>query len=373
MSKLDELLYESLAPSHEPSEHLNRQVMRRMDMKRNTMVRRGLATAAAITCALLVGGTGVYAYNHFLQPSEIASEVSERNALAKAFESKSAIRVEETQQSGDYSITLLGIVSGKDLEPCVAGEVTGINKERSYAALAVTRIDGQPMGDDGVTVSPLIHGVDWQDVTLADLDATLHWFVRDGVAYELMECDSLDIFAQRGVQLGVVDQFGDEARAFEMDASGVYQKKDGYHGTSALFSLPLDERKGDEAAVSAYLEAVKLARESGDEEAVSDTEGWDAKVLEFENAIEVLSEDDIPDYLKEHGKLVSTEEYKCAADGSFSWSNETSSGTQSVSGYDVGVPTYAGMDSDGTVTGTHYTVVILNDNQTVTVETYQIK
>ncbi|MCR4999090.1 MAG: hypothetical protein K6A05_04530 [Lachnospiraceae bacterium] len=373
MSKLDELLYESLAPSHEPSEHLNRQLMRRMDMKKSVTIRRGLATAATIACALLVGGTGVYAYNHFLQPAEIASEVSERNALAKAFESKSAIPVEETQQSGDYSITLLGIVSGKDLEPCVVGDVTGINKERSYAAIAVTRLDGQPMGDDGVTVSPLIHGVDWQDVTLADLDATLHWFVRDGVAYELMECDSLDIFALRGVQLGVVDQFGDEARAFEMDASGAYQKKAGYQGTNALFPLPLDESKGDEAAVSAYLDAVKVAKESDDEEMVSDTEGWDAEVVDFEKEIESRSEEDVAAYLKEHCKLVSTEEYKCTAEGDFSWSNETGSGSLSVAGYDVRVPTYVGMDSDGTVAGTHYTVVIVNDNQTVTMETYQIR
>jgi hypothetical protein len=373
MSKLDELLYESLAPSHEPSEHLNRQVMRRMDMKRNTTIRRGLATAAAITCALLVGGTGVYAYNHFLQPSEIASEVSERNALAKAFESKSAIPVEETQQSGDYVITLLGMVSGKDLELCVdEANQSDIHADRSYAALAITRKDGVPM-EDGLTVSPLINGVDWSEVTLADLDAGLHWFQKDGVIYELLECDNLEIFATRGVQIGVVDQFGDESQAYEMDASGEYKKTPGYEGTNALFSLPLDPDKGDEEAVAAYLDAVRLARKSGDAEVVNDTEGWDAEVVDFEKEIESRSEEDAATYLKEHGKLVSTEEYKCTAEGDISWNNETGSGSLNVAGYDVGVPTYAGMDSDGTVAGTHYMVLILQNNQTVTMETYQLK
>lgn len=373
MSKLDELLYESLAPSDEPSEHLNRQLMRRMDMKKHTRNGRGLVAAAAVGCVLLIGGTGAYAYSHYLHPSEIASQVGETDALAKAFASESAIRIDETQQSGDYVITLLGMVSGKDLELCVdETNRSDIRADRSYAALAIARKDGAPM-EDGLTVSPLINGVDWSEVTLADLDAGLHWFQKDGVTYELLECDNLAIFATRGVQIGVVDQFGDESRAYETDASGAYKKTPGYEGTNALFSLPLDPDKGDEEAVAAYLDAVRLARENGDAEVVNDTEGWDAEVVDFEKEIESRSEEDAASYLKEHCKLVSTEEYKCTAEGDFSWSNETGSGSLSVAGYDVGVPTYAGMDSDGTVAGTHYTVLILQDNLTVTMETYQLK
>lgn len=378
MSKLDDLLYKSLAPSEEPSEDLNRQIARRTCMNMSTTIRRRFATVAAVGFCLMAGGTGAYAVGHYLFPSEVASQVSETNALAKAFESESAITVNETQKTGDYEVCLLGMVSGTDLEPCVSGDEAAINKERSYAAIAIARADGKPVGEDRKTVSPLINGIDWKDVTLADIDATLYSFSKDGVLYELLECDSLEKFAKRGVQLGVVDSFGDEADAFVMDkASGVYKKAAGYTGTNALFSLPLDESKGDEAAVSAYLEALRAAREhAGDESSVENTEGLAPEVVAFSDKISEMSAEDAAAYIAAHCRKADSVKLPYTADGTLSWDEEDisgSSGSMDISGYEEGVPAYSGMDSDGTPEGTHYMVITINKDQTATMEIYSLK
>lgn len=84
-------------------------------------------------------------------------------------------------------------------------------------------------------VAPLINGVSVLDANAATMDETLTWFCKDGVLYELIECDDLEIFADRGVQLGIVDSFGSETAAFRMDnESGSYRKVEDYAGTIAL-------------------------------------------------------------------------------------------------------------------------------------------
>ena len=67
-------------------------------------------------------------------------------------------------------------------------------------------------------IAPLIGGVDVRKLNAATMNEGLTWFEKDGVIYELIECDNLEIFAGYGVQLGVVDEFGDETTAFQMDA-----------------------------------------------------------------------------------------------------------------------------------------------------------
>ena len=50
-----------------------------------------------------------------------------------------------------------------------------------------------------------------------------------------------------------------------------------------------------------------------------------------------------------------------------------SSGMINVSGYKTGVPTYSHASSDGTTEGTTFAVITINDDHTVTMETYALK
>lgn len=234
---------------------------------------RSKVVAAVVCTVILLGSGSVYAANHYLNPSQIVDEISADSALSKAFADKDAITINETQTSNGYDITLLGLVSGEKLGLYVPDETKKeVSDKHSYAALAISKSDGSKMSNRNFCVSPLINGEAFTDVNAATLNVGLSWFEKDGVIYELIECDNLEIFADRGVYLSLVDDFGDEVAAFRMDeATGKYHKVEDYAGTSALFTLPLDKDKADTVAADKFLVSLKR-------EADSETDGERAAV-----------------------------------------------------------------------------------------------
>ena len=169
---------------------------------------RSKVVAAVVCTVILLGSGSVYAANHYLNPSQIVDEISADSALSKAFADKDAITINETQTSNGYNITLLGLVSGEKLGLYVPDETKKeVSDKHSYAALAISKSDGSKMSNSNFCVSPLINGEAFTDVNAATLNVGLSWFEKDGVIYELIECDNLEIFADRGVYLSLVDDF----------------------------------------------------------------------------------------------------------------------------------------------------------------------
>lgn len=242
--------------------HASGHISLEVNMNHNRKFHPTRKLIAASACAiLLLGGSSAYAAYHFLSPSQIADEVADNGALSRAFAGEDAVSVNETQQSNGYDITLLGLVSGEKLELCVPQETReNVSKSHTYAAVAIAKSDGTDMEYRNFFVAPLINSVSVLDANAATMDETLTWFCKDGVLYELIECDDLEIFADRGVQLGIVDSFGSETAAFRMDnESGSYRKVEDYAGTIALFTLPLDTTKADPAAAEEYLKKLEEA------------------------------------------------------------------------------------------------------------------
>lgn len=225
---------------------------------------RSKVVAAVVCTVILLGSGSVYAANHYLNPSQIVDEISADSTLSKVFADKDAITINETQTSNGYDITLLGLVSGEKLGVYVPDETKKeVSDKHSYAALAISKSDGSKMSNRNFCVSPLINGEAFTDVNAATLNVGLSWFEKDGVIYELIECDNLEIFADRGVYLSLVDDFGDEVAAFRMDeATGKYHKVGDYAGTSALFTLPLDKDKADTVAADKFLASLKREEDS---------------------------------------------------------------------------------------------------------------
>lgn len=368
--KLEELLYDALVPVNEPDPGLNRRILESRSKEVSAMRKfhfRKMAAAAAV-CVLAVGSVTAYAAYQYLSPSQVAKEVSNNNALAKAFESKDAVLVNETQTSGDYEITLLGLVSGAELSPYVDKESTGeLERSRTYAAAAIARTDGKKITEDErKCVSPLLTGVDWMVANNGTMDVGLCWFIKDGVIYAIMDCDNLEMFAARGVQVGVVDEFGDEPEAFFMDKkTGVYSKKPGYKGTNALFSLPLDQAKADEKAADEYIE--KLKKPSDDEEDEDEITGdadFEKYVRDFEAA------EDKAAFLKETAVLISRKVLKIDKDGMVEFGKEgEAQGTMDLTGYKEGVPTF-GLLSGSNLDDTVIHMFTVNGDGTATYETY---
>ena len=308
-----------------PSPDLNRQIIVKAKENRQMMnsnrIRKSVVAAVCI-CLIAAGSLTVYAAYHYLSPAQVAERVSDNGALAEAFEGEDAILINEMQSSNGYDITLLGLVSGKNLELCVPEEISSdLSDIRTYAAVAVAKSDRTEMEYRNLCLSPLINGVDWFVANNATLDVGLTWFLQDGVVYELINCDNLQIFADRGVQLGVVDDFGNEGSAFYMDTqSGVYNRNADYEGTNALFTLPLDKSKADAKEAEAYINALehdeenereiteeeRSARENAENEAEKMTSALEDNMDQMQAFLDTITSENIDDYFVRDEETVLT-------------------------------------------------------------------
>ena len=297
--KLDELLFDALREEEEPSPMLNRRILAQANMEGKKMKqgRRNLAAAAAITlCIVAAGGGTVYGAYRYLTAGQVAKSVSESEKLAEAFESEDALQGREVQESGAYTFRFLGLVSGTDLERiAVPVNQEELSEKKTYAAVAISRRDGGAMGEDSFCVSPLIGGVPFLVANNGTMGTSMTWFVQDGVLYELVECDDLEIFADRGVWLSVVENFGDESSAYTLKEDGTYVKNPEYDGVNALFQLPLDETKADRGAADRYLEELEN-RENQPDSAAEETGDMEERYQQFLASLKKLSADEFEDY-----------------------------------------------------------------------------
>lgn len=314
MSKnVDDLLFKALEENDEPSPVLNRQILKKAYLEENRMKNRKVnwvAAASIALCIAMVGTATAYAAYKYLHPSQIAERVSDNNALAKAFESEEAVEINETQTTKGYDITLLGMVTGKGLELCIPQEIEKeINPEYTYAAFSVAKSDGSDMEDKNFCIAPLIGGVPFVEGNAATLDVLSTWFVQDGILYELIQCDNLQIFADRGVWISVVDNFGNERAAFQMDSeSGAYSKVENYDGTAALFSLPLDVTKADENAAKAYLDKThqELKNDTDERSSRGDEVQDDILSEKVDAFVKTITADNIDEYFTRNENTIFT-------------------------------------------------------------------
>lgn len=79
----------------------------------------------------------------------------------------------------------------------------------------------------------------------------------DGIMYRLIECDNIEIFADRGVYLTINDHtfFDREAFIYNEDTGEVSPRRD-YEGVSVVFDLPLDKDKADPTKAETRLQEI---------------------------------------------------------------------------------------------------------------------
>ena len=395
MKDMDELLKQNLLSDCVPDESLNASILEKaketQTMKHKTF-RSGAAAAAAIAI-LAVGSVSAYAAYRYLTPSQVADESMDGGALAKAFESKDAVLVNETQKTAGYDITLMGLVSGKDLMPVATEDsLDGISKERTYAVLAIAKEDGSPMpgmqdADYQIfCASALVKGKSFMDVNNGTLNAGAHAFEQDGVQYQILECDNLEIFANIGVYVGVVESFGQESHAFTMDKeTGEHRVNESYDGMKALFTIPLDKSKADDAAAEKFFKEIEAEDaqdsdsgtdaqdETVDTESSSDenelTKEWMNNMVSFKN----LLTPDAQEFLKQHAEVYFRETYTLNENEGLDV--QTNAGEaeydKDTLPKEVGVETVSAFSSDGTLAGTFGDSITKNEDGTYTYTVYR--
>lgn len=192
-----------------------------------------------------------------LSPSQVATE-NGHTELAEAFESKDAIVINETVESGDFAITLMGLVSGENLKDYTNYDPP-VEGSRTYAVLALRRLDGTPVTNENYdfsrhTMTPLVAGCSPAGVNDWTLGGGACGFAKDGIYYYLLDTQSLEIFADHTVYIAFYEGGVPNNTIFTVADDGTISFCDDFIGVHALFTIPLDPAKADPAAVDAFLE-----------------------------------------------------------------------------------------------------------------------
>lgn len=305
---MEQLLQQALSPEGEPDDWLNQNIMQRAKEKTcmKNRKRRFSAAAAAVVALLLTASIGVVAAVRYLTPDQVARSFSDE-PLSKAFQTEEAILVNETQEYAGYRITLLGVVSGEGLSEYVEWDEQGIiQDDKTYVVTAIENADGTPRpdvadeayGEDPFYVSPYIKGLPMAEHNAHTLGGGYSEDIIDGIQYRIMECDNVEMFAGRGLYLGVSDGSFYKADAFVMDGeTGVITRNSNYNGVNALFELPIPKEKGDEATVEAYLREKEDAVKK-DAEAFEDTIDEEDKTMPAEARKELRAIEEISETIK---------------------------------------------------------------------------
>lgn len=211
-------------------------------------VKRGIILAAALVAVLVVSAAAVIV---LLTPKEVAQNL-EDPALAAAFESEDALKINQTITSEGQVFTLTGLVSGAGLSDFAQD----VDTTHTYAVVAVANEDGSPVGETLSTMcmTPLISSYEPWKVNAWTLGGGYSSFQKDGVAYYLMDCTgSLDLFADHTVYLAFYQGEIPSLQTFTMAADGNISFTDNVAGPRALFTLPLDASDADPAAAAQLL------------------------------------------------------------------------------------------------------------------------
>ncbi|MBY9079004.1 hypothetical protein KIH86_00020 [Paenibacillus sp. HN-1] len=268
----EQLLRQSLAPTVEPEEQLNQSIIHQIEKHRQEKPKYKKRLSATLLAAalLLALSVSAYAATKLLTANQVAVQFGDR-LLADAFASADALRIDQSQNSGDYHFTLHGLVSGSGLSE-FPNASEQIFPDRTYAVVSISRQDGKPMpdvtdpeyGKDPFFVSPLIKGLEPWKFNIVTMNGSYSEDVINGVMYRLIACDQIEIFADKGVYLAISSgsPFYDN-RAFAYDAAtGEIHANEDYPGAAVLFDLPLDPSKADPVKAKAYMEEQTKEKES---------------------------------------------------------------------------------------------------------------
>jgi hypothetical protein len=173
-------------------------------------------------------------------------------AIAGSFDNDSAVEINESQVSGDYLITLLGMAQGDKISG-LTNEGKPLTGNHTYLAVKIERADGSSFSEVGsLHILPMISGEKPWRVSLGGYSQGGRF--ENGVLYTLIDVENLEYFADRTVYLAVMDTpFYDHGKFIYDETSGKIRINPQYAGVITLFELPLDESKADPEKAAAII------------------------------------------------------------------------------------------------------------------------
>lgn len=264
--QIDILLSRALTQQAEPDAALQRRVLDQWKERQGMNQKKKWTAAVAAAACVLALSVSVGAASRYLNSRQVAENFGMDN-MAKAFSEGDGIEINQTQSYGSYQVTLMGVASGENLGWARSEGGQQLEENKTYAIVAIERTDGVPMADgtdDNVMpeeyfLSPLIQGCNPVNFNVITMDGSYSWKVIDGVRYNIVECDNVEIFADHKLYLCVMDRTLYDRAAYDYDAAtGEITPNRDYEGMNLLFDLPLDPGKADAQKVTEYLSTFEL-------------------------------------------------------------------------------------------------------------------
>lgn len=225
-------------------------------MKKKKFTKKQILLTAIVVC--VIGITGFSAVQ-FLSAKDVADNIGD-TVLSQYFDENEIIS--ETKTDGKYKATVLGIASGEKISK-FKSSAWDLFPERTYVAVAVEKSDGSEMSyDDQILVTPLIQGLEPFRYNIVTMNGGYSANIIDGILYRIIECDSVELFADRNIYLAVTDStfLNNTQYDFEKD-SGIITPNEKYEGTNILFDLELDESKANPKKAQEYLDKLENSQE----------------------------------------------------------------------------------------------------------------
>jgi len=295
--QLEQLLTKALSSTVEPSEDLNLIIKNRVKENKTMKPVHKRMAVALIAAAIFIMSGSAFAAWQLLSPKQVAEKLGDK-ALAKAFDSENAIQINESVTSGDYTFTLHGITYGENLSD-FKSSARDILPDRTYAVVSIAKKDGTSIAkagsEDGsedyqelnFIVSSLIKGQKPWQVNIFTMNGGYSECVVDGVIYRMVDCDNIEMFADRGVYLYVgTGIFINNQTVNYNEETGEITLNENSKEAGALFDLPLDVNKADHEKAQKYLK--ELFPESSPESSPSDFESAaeDSSFVDWEDKLD---------------------------------------------------------------------------------------
>lgn len=240
-------------------------------MKRSKKrISAAVLVAAVVLC---LSSVTVMAAWKYLSPADVAGKVQDKS-LAEIFLSEQALVINETQEFGGYQVTLLSMVSGEMLSDYSYVMDGVVSEDRTYAVVAIENTDGTPFpdtseeayGEKEFFASPLMEGYAPSVYNMASMGGSYAEISEEGILYRLMECDNVEIFADRQLYLCVNEGMFYKPEAYVFDeATGNISRNREYEGLNALFTLPIDDSKANPTKVAEYIAGLGLENDIDEE------------------------------------------------------------------------------------------------------------
>lgn len=218
------------------------------------MKKKGFIRAVTIAAAVALFTVSAYAASRWLSPAQVA-DLHGDPALAQAFESDDAVKLNQTAETGDLAVTLAGLVSGENLSRWTSQA----DQARTYAVMILESLNGTPLNRDDFplidyTLTPLVAGFTPWSVNSWTLNAGASLLEQDGVLYYLLDVQSIEMFADHTVYLAFYQGTVPNRDTFTMAEDGTISFAENFEGPHAMFTLPLDQSKADPAAVEQFMD-----------------------------------------------------------------------------------------------------------------------